>query len=284
MERSTVPTVLPRTRAVGRRAVLALLVGAVAAASAGAVLVPARSARAELATAIEDVVVRAEPAADAPVLIVVATDLGLTVEGRARDGYYPVSFAGIEGWAATGSLATAVDGATGPAGSAGNGRGTVRTGEDLNLRADASEDAAVVLVVAAGEAVVPTGGQRDGYVEVDYAGTTGWVLGEHLVAAAPAADRDPRDFTEAEIIQIIYEAADYYGQPREDMLRVARCESELVPTAVNRVTGDYGLFQFRPSTWLSTPYGEYDIFDPRASAYAAGWMWSVGRRNEWVCQ
>ncbi len=65
---------------------------------------------------------------------------------------------------------------------------------------------------------------------------------------------------------------------------MAQCESQFEPEAVNPVTGDSGLFQFNPGTWLTTPYGEYDIFDPRASAYAAGWMWSVGRRNEWVCQ
>jgi hypothetical protein len=68
------------------------------------------------------------------------------------------------------------------------------------------------------------------------------------------------------------------------MLRVARCESNLVPSAVNQHGGSYGLFQFKPGTWLSTPYADYDIFDPRASANAAAWMWSVGRRREWVCQ
>jgi hypothetical protein len=95
---------------------------------------------------------------------------------------------------------------------------------------------------------------------------------------------DPRRMSPEEIIPYIYAAADYYGQPREDMLRVARCESDLVPMAINAEGGSYGIFQFKTGTWLSTPYADYDIFDPRASAYAAAWMWSVGRRNEWVCQ
>jgi soluble lytic murein transglycosylase-like protein len=86
------------------------------------------------------------------------------------------------------------------------------------------------------------------------------------------------------LIAIIYDAADRYGQPREDMLRVARCESDLVPTAVNGPGGSYGLFQFKPPTWLGTPFAEYDIFDPRANANAAAWMWAQGRRREWVCQ
>jgi hypothetical protein len=98
------------------------------------------------------------------------------------------------------------------------------------------------------------------------------------------SDRDPTSWRRQELIAIIYDAADRYGQPREDMLRVARCESDLVPTAVNGPGGSYGLFQFKPRTWLGTPFAEYDIFDPRASANAAAWMWAQGRRREWVCQ
>lgn len=91
-------------------------------------------------------------------------------------------------------------------------------------------------------------------------------------------------YTEDEIIQIIYAAADMYGQPREDMLRVARCESNLDPNAVNPSSNASGLFQFLPSTWETTPYADQDIFDPVANAEAAAWMWSEGRRGEWVCQ
>jgi soluble lytic murein transglycosylase-like protein len=68
------------------------------------------------------------------------------------------------------------------------------------------------------------------------------------------------------------------------MLRVAQCESGLDP---NQVTPPYeasGLFQFLPGTWASTPFAAQNIFDPVANANAAAWMWSVGRRNEWVCQ
>ncbi|HEX5499345.1 MAG TPA: transglycosylase SLT domain-containing protein, partial [Thermomicrobiales bacterium] len=72
-------------------------------------------------------------------------------------------------------------------------------------------------------------------------------------------------------------------QSRSDMLRVATCESNLDPYAVNP-SGSYGLFQFIRSTWQSTPYGDDDIFDPKANANAAGWMWEQGRQTEWVCK
>ena len=190
---------------------------------------------------------------------------------------------------------------TGGARRSGDASDDVIATEELNLRADPTDAADVLRTIAAGDEVVPTG-ERDGdYVEVRHDGDTGWVAFAFLAtrrAPTPAKiDRSParepggpdsegnaRNMSEAELIRLISEAADYYGQPRQDMLRVARCESELTPTAVNPRTGDSGLFQFNPNTWLSTPYAEYDIFDPRASAYAAGWMWSVGRRNEWVCQ
>jgi hypothetical protein len=68
------------------------------------------------------------------------------------------------------------------------------------------------------------------------------------------------------------------------MVRVARCESNLDPCAVNRAGPYYGLFQFLKSTWKSTPYGDEDIYDPKAQAMAAGWMWKKGRKDEWACK
>ena len=161
---------------------------------------------------------------------------------------------------------------------AGKHPGEIITATDLNLRQSPSQDASVTAVMPRGEQVVPTGQHRDGFVEVRWQDATGWAFGKHLTVRRRArvkSDRDPTSWRRRELIAIIYEAADRYGQPREDMLRVARCESDLVPTAV---------FQFKPRTWLGTPFAEYDIFDPRASANAAAWMWSQGRRREWVCQ
>lgn len=158
---------------------------------------------------------------------------------------------------------------------------------DLNLRDAPGDNAPVTSTLPRTQAVAPTGEQQDGWVEVIWEGQMGWVLGRHLImipTSASGKDRQDGSWSRNELKEIIYAAADQYSQPREDMLRVARCESNMIPSAVNPYGGSYGLFQFKPGTWLSTPYAEYDIFDPRASANAAAWMWSVGRRREWVCQ
>jgi hypothetical protein len=94
--------------------------------------------------------------------------------------------------------------------------------------------------------------------------------------------RERRD--EDKILRYIAKAARKYKQSERAMVRVARCESNLDPCAVNRSGPYYGLFQFLKSTWKSTPYGDEDIYDPKAQAMAAGWMWKKGRKDEWACK
>ena len=91
-------------------------------------------------------------------------------------------------------------------------------------------------------------------------------------------------YSEQEILGFIKKAAKKYNQSNKAMERVARCESNLDPCAVNRSGPYYGLFQFLKSTWKTTPYGNRDIYDPEAQALAAAWMWKEGRKNEWACQ
>ena len=272
--------------------------------------VPARAA-----AAITETRLRAAPNRGAEPLLWIPEGALLTVHGQAENGWYRARRGKLEGYILTGDVATApiaVEDEARPgeviddpaavelaqtAAKPGNDRRAARnepddtasivTTGDLNLRAGPSQSARVIAVMPRGARVEPTGDARDGYVEVRWDDELGWALGKHLRANRPASsrtDRDPDSWSRRELIEIIYDAAARYGQPREDMLRVARCESDLVPGAVNGPGGTYGMFQFKPSTWLGTPFAEYDIFDPRASANAAAWMWSVGRRREWVCQ
>jgi uncharacterized protein YgiM (DUF1202 family) len=275
--------------------------------------VPSRSA-----AAITQTRLRAAPDRHAEPLLRLPEGATVTVHGKAQNGWYRVRHGQLEGYVLTGDLATEPVKSRGEGQSsealdesnvvsleqrAGGrsreprkgrnrddsrrGSGEIMTATDLNLRQSPSQDAPVTAVMPRGERVVPTGEHRDGFVEVRWQDTTGWAFGKHLATRRRATvkpDRDATSWSRRELIAIIYDAADRYGQSREDMLRVARCESDLVPTAVNARGGSYGLFQFKPRTWLGTPFAEFDIFDPRASAHAAAWMWSQGRRREWVCQ
>ena len=110
----------------------------------------------------------------------------------------------------------------------------------------------------------------------------GLLLGGAL-AVAPGALAARRRWRERRIIRIIHRAADRYNQNGDAMVRVARCESNLDPYAVSPDRRYHGLFQFLRSTFRGTPYGNEDIYDPKANALAAAWMWKEGRRNEWVC-
>jgi hypothetical protein len=101
---------------------------------------------------------------------------------------------------------------------------------------------------------------------------------------AEAGNRCRARASEDEILRYISKAARKYGQSKQAMIRVARCESNLNPCALNRSGPYYGLFQFLKSTWKTTPYGDRNIYDPKAQALAAGWMWKQGRKKEWACQ
>ena len=75
-----------------------------------------------------------------------------------------------------------------------------------------------------------------------------------------------------------------YGVDYTMLLRKARCESRLYPYAKNPTSTASGLFQFLTSTWATTPYARFSIWDPYANALAAGWMHANGRGREWVCR
>ena len=167
------------------------------------------------------------------------------------------------------------------------GSGVAYTTVDMSLRAGPSASEEPVTIVPAGSRVALTGVMEGGFQRVTYKEEIGWIADEYLETPAdpkPETERHGNsEYSRKQIVRIIYAAADRYGQSKSAMLRVAECESNLDTYAVNP-SGSYGLFQFIRSTWESTPYGNKDIFDPEANANAAAWMWSEGRKSEWVCQ
>ncbi len=210
--------------------------------------------------ALGDTMILAGPGGQYGILTVAPAGAVMSVDGDPVDGYYPVTYDGISGWTTIGLLQVADGGGNG-GGGGGNGGG------GRNDRGTTNE--------------VGNGGVQT-------------VTADPIFSDGGAAPADPvtggeygpggANYSEEQIIDIIYEAADNYGQSREAMLRVARCESGLDPSAVGGGGAYHGLFQFVPSTFAGTPYAEYDIYDPWANANAAAWMWSEGQKSSWVCQ
>jgi uncharacterized protein YraI len=250
-----------------------------------------------------DAAVRAGPGSDFGLIFTVPQ--GSTVEqtGHAVDGWVTVQFKEVTGWVALNDLGPPIapaaetplaekpaeDVAAFETKTPKPGSGVAYTTADLSLRAGPSANEAPVVSVPAGSRVILTGVMEGGFQRVEFRDQLGWIANEFL---ATPEDPDPtsgggkgnqQHYSRREIVRFIYGAADRYDQDRDDMLRVAECESNLDPYAVNP-SGSYGLFQFIRSTWKSTPYARDDIFDPEANANAAGWMWAEGRKSEWVCQ
>lgn len=209
--------------------------------------------------------IRSGPGLDHSIVTVISDGAVVELRGDAQSDFHPISYDGNTGWVSA---------------------------DFLVLEGAAPEAPAAEAPATDVPAEVPT---EEPAAETPTEEPATEVPTEAPATEAPATEAPTEEpsappvdgsdgYTEDEIIQIIYAAADQYGQPREDMLRVARCESVLDPNAVNASSNASGLFQFLPSTWATTPYADQDIFDPVANAEAAAWMWDNGRRGEWTCQ
>ena len=231
---------------------------------------------------------RTGPSTSDSVILIMPEGSSVDLTGDEANGFLGVIYDGIFGWAYSAYLEGWGNGDDG-GGSlpTGSGGGWATVDSDLNLRSGPSTGDSVILVMPGGADVELTGDEANGFLGVIYDGIRGWAYAEYLDTGGGgnAGWVDSSDgWSTDEIIAIIHAAADRYGQSREDMLRVAECESGLDPYNVTPPYSASGLFQFLPGTWATTPYADQDIFDPVANANATGWMWSVGRRYEWVCQ
>ena len=94
-----------------------------------------------------------------------------------------------------------------------------------------------------------------------------------------------RQDTKAEewIISTIYEAAGRYGVSGDWLLNTAICESGLDPWAYNEMTGDTGLFQFKPTAWAEWGADPAAIWDVWSQADMAAWAFSAGLHTHWCC-
>ena len=237
---------------------------------------------------------RSGPSTSDSIILVMPEGSRVDLTGEGRNGFLEVIYRGTTGWAHSDYL----DGGNGASDDGGDDGGSLPTGSgggsatvidgSLNLRAGPSTGDSIILVMPGDADVELTGDENNGFVGVIYNGTRGWAYADYISTSGDGGNNSGVDGSDGwstdEIIAIIYAAAATYGQNGDDMLRVAQCESGLDPYNVTSPYSASGLFQFLPGTWASTPFAGEDIFDPVANANAAGWMWSVGRRNEWVCQ
>lgn len=86
------------------------------------------------------------------------------------------------------------------------------------------------------------------------------------------------------ILHSIRVAATVYGVDRATLERKARCESVNFTDFYNEGSRASGVMQFLPSTWATTPFARFSIFDHLANVMAGAWMHSVGRGGEWECR
>lgn len=249
----------PRPRG-ARRLALACLVSVLIVSGMSATFLPSfqQIALAKNADALGETLILAGPGGQYGILTAAPAGARMSIDGDPVDGYYPVTYEGVSGWAPEGMLAIGGDGDGGGGGGGGN-RDSGNGGVETVVADPVSSDGGAPVELAPSEpAAAPVNG-----------GTYG-----------PGGG----GYSEEQIIGIIEEAAANYGQSSGAMVRVARCESGLDPRAVGGGGAYHGLFQFVPSTFAGTPYGEYDIYDPWANANAAAWMWSEGKKSSWVCQ
>lgn len=99
------------------------------------------------------------------------------------------------------------------------------------------------------------------------------------VACAPAVAAEPAGRVE----RALQNASKRWSVPYRELRSVSWCESRWQPNAVG--VGSYGLFQFVPGTWRSTPYGHRSVFDPWWNALAAAWLVRrTGGWSHWTCK
>jgi len=84
-------------------------------------------------------------------------------------------------------------------------------------------------------------------------------------------------------IEIINDLMNEHDFNMYDLIDLANCESTLNHEAYNKSSGATGLFQFKPSTWNTTPYCNEDIWDPEYQTLATIWMFEHNRYREWEC-
>jgi uncharacterized protein YraI len=122
---------------------------------------------------LSSVNLRSGPGTSYGVLKVVPAGAKIGTSTTVQNGFRYVSHNGLGGWMAEAYIGFG-DGGGGPVPS------YQTTTANLNLRAEPSGSAPILLVVPSGSKVVPNGSMAYGYAQVTYNGVKGWVLAAYL--------------------------------------------------------------------------------------------------------
>jgi uncharacterized protein YgiM (DUF1202 family) len=123
------------------------------------------------ATTTDYVNLRSGPSTSHQVLRVVAAGAAVQISNTVQNGYRYVIHNGLAGWIADQYLSS---GGSQPSGE------TFTTTSALNLRAEPSTSAKVLLVMPSGAVVKALAGTATGWRQVSYNGTTGWASTNYL--------------------------------------------------------------------------------------------------------
>ncbi len=232
----------------------------------GSAFIPSsdRVALAKNGVAVSETLILAGPGGDFGILTAVPAGAELSVDGDPVDGYYPVTYQGISGWAAIGLIQVGNDDG------GGNGGG----GGDGNRNRDQ------------GNGGVETVTADPGLLRQRRAGRGSTAERSR----PPPASRSPSRYPAARTVPAAAATASSRSSTSSTrrptttanrvsaMLRVARCESGLNPSAVGGGGAYHGLFQFVPSTFCRHPLRRIRHLRPLGQRQRRGL--DVGRREE----
>ncbi len=177
-----------------RRAVMRLMFGGGIALAGAAIATPrlvgAQDVNAEFHTSQPYTVTtaanfRSGPGTNYSIIDVIQPGETFTLNAKEQNGYYAVDFNGINGWVYAELIVEA--GNSGP----GDPIGVAKTTADVNFRSQPSLSAPIISVIPAGTQVSLQSGSSNGFREVGYSGTYGWVHADYLSTGNDPGPGDP---------------------------------------------------------------------------------------------
>ena len=149
---------------------------------------PGSSGNSGSATVIDTAVVfdgrlnmRSGPGTSNSVLLVLPDAAEVGILGSSQNGFYPVRYNGVDGWATADYLDFGGSASPSDAGL------TLYADGTLNLRSGPGTGFGVLLVIPGGGAVETTGSSENGFWPVVYSGTAGYASADFLLESPPAS-------------------------------------------------------------------------------------------------